>query len=214
MITTFQAIAVVALALLPGALYTFAFERVAGAFGVALADRVLRFLAATAVLWALASGPMFLLYEDFILSGRAARGELDWRWVWAASLLYVVLPTALGSLMGVGSLEGWRWTVWLTGNAPEPRAWDHMWRRPVNALLRIKLKSGPWIGGIYQTTQQGVRSYAAGYPQEGDLHLTRQLVLHPDTGEYAKEADGTPTVVERGLLIRWSEVEYLDIQEF
>jgi hypothetical protein len=28
------------------------------------------------------------------------------------------------------------------------------------------------------------------------------------------EKDGTPTVIGRGLLIRWSEVEHLDIKEY
>jgi hypothetical protein len=53
-----------------------------------------------------------------------------------------------------------------------------------------------------------------GYPHDGDLHLTRQLVINPTTGEYEMEKDQTPKVIDRGLLIRWSEVEYLDIQEY
>jgi uncharacterized protein DUF6338 len=89
-----------------------------------------------------------------------------------------------------------------------------MWNRPIRALLRIKLKSGGWIGGIFEMTKAGNQSYAAGYPHDGDLHLTRQLKLDPKTGEYAKQKDGTPIVIDRGLLIRWSEIEYIDVQEF
>jgi Family of unknown function (DUF6338) len=62
-IDTFQALAVVALAILPGASYIFAFERVAGSFGQNLADRVIRFLAASAALQALFSGPTYYLYQ-------------------------------------------------------------------------------------------------------------------------------------------------------
>ncbi|MCW2569282.1 MAG: hypothetical protein JWN54_3379, partial [Mycobacterium sp.] len=47
MISTFQALAGVVLALLPGAAYTFAYERVAGAFGISTTDRLVRFLAAS-----------------------------------------------------------------------------------------------------------------------------------------------------------------------
>jgi hypothetical protein len=79
-----------------------------------------------------------------------------------------------------------------------------MWNRPVTALLRIRLKSGGWIGGIFDTTEAGKQSYAAGYPHDGDLHLTRQLVVNPTTGEYETEKDRTPKVIDRGLLIRWS----------
>lgn len=205
----------VALAILPGASYTFAFERVAGAFGVALADRVFRFLAASAVLQALAFGPTYLVYKEFILSGKAARGELPWGWVWAVAVAYVAVPTALGSLLGHGAVKGWRWVLLLTGSAPEPRAWDQMWRRKdLNALLRVKLKSGSWIGGVFQTTNEGVKSYASGYPEEGDLHLARQVVVDPVSGEYKRDENKQPIPVERGLLIRWSEVEYIDIQEW
>lgn len=43
MISTFQALAVALLALLPGATYTFAYERRVGGFGVSLSDRLVRF---------------------------------------------------------------------------------------------------------------------------------------------------------------------------
>ena len=46
---TFQALAVTLLAVLPGASYTFAYERVVGAFGVSLSDRLVRFTAASAI---------------------------------------------------------------------------------------------------------------------------------------------------------------------
>jgi hypothetical protein len=38
--------------------------------------------------------------------------------------------------------------------------------------------------------------------------------VNPETGEYVKQKDETHTVVDRGLLIRWAEVEYLDIEEY
>jgi hypothetical protein len=116
--------------------------------------------------------------------------------------------------VGTGRVRRWKWALWVTGPDLEPRAWDQMWNRPVTALLRIKLKSGRWIGGVFEKTDAGGKSYAAGYPHDGDLHLTRQLVVDPLTGDAQMEKDGTPTVIDRGLLIRWSEVEYLDIKEY
>ena len=41
---TFQALAVLLVALLPGALYVWSFERQAGRWGIGLSDRVLRFV--------------------------------------------------------------------------------------------------------------------------------------------------------------------------
>ena len=60
-------------------------------------------------------------------------------------------------------------------------------------------------------------SYASGYPEEGDLYLSLALEVDPATGELKQNAvtgqvvpyDGNP-----GLLVRWSEIEYLVRMEF
>jgi hypothetical protein len=77
-----------------------------------------------------------------------------------------------------------------------------------------QVKVGRWIGGIFERTAAGKKAYAGGYPHDGDLYLTRLLEVNPETGEYVKQKDETHTVVDRGLLIRWAEVEYLDIEEY
>ena len=69
MISTFQALAVALLALLPGASYIFAYERVVGGFGVSLADRLVRFLAASALFVAVFAWAGLLLYRNFIIAG-------------------------------------------------------------------------------------------------------------------------------------------------
>jgi hypothetical protein len=212
-VTTFQALVVVALAILPGASYTFAFERMAGSFGHNLGDRVIRFLGASAVLQVLFLGPTYILYQKYVLTGRLASGQPDWYWLWPVGAMYVLIPIGLGLLVGYKRNQRKRWALRLTGSALEPRAWDQMWNRPVKALVRIKLKSGGWIGGIFEASKTGEQSYASGYPDDGDLHLTRQLKVDPRTGTYETQDDGTPKVIDRGLLIRWSEIEYLDILE-
>ena len=213
-ISTFQALAVAALAVLPGALYTFAYERVVGAFGVQLADRVTRFLAASAVFLALLAGPIYLLYQKYVVTGLFGEGALNAGCVWAVSLLYVIIPWAAGAIVGKGTTRGWKWAVALTGSAPEPRAWERIWGRRPDALVRIRLKSGSWVGGVFATSPDGVHAYAGAFPSDGDLFLTGQLKVDPDTGECSTEEDGTPVVVQRGLWIRCSEIDYMDIQEF
>ena len=214
MIGTFQGLAVALLAILPGATYLFSFERVAGAFGVKLADRVIRFLAASAVFVAALSGPLYLLYQEVVVTGQLRNGAVDWRWLWIFSVLYVAIPAALGNLVGHGAVRGWKWGIWLTGSGAEPRAWERIWRRQPNAIVRIKLKSGAWIGGLYGANAQRVMSYAGGFPEDGDIYLTRQLAVDPDSGAIERQEDKTPILVERGLWIRCSEVDYMDIQEF
>jgi hypothetical protein len=69
MISTFQALLVTLLALLPGALYSFAYERVAGGYGISFSDRLLRFVAASAVLHALLAAPEVYFYRTVIVTG-------------------------------------------------------------------------------------------------------------------------------------------------
>lgn len=103
MISTFQALVVSLLALLPGASYTFAYERVVGRFGVSLSDRLLRFVAASALFAALLSGPGLLLYREVIVSGRLGRGDVSAFHFQLLVLAYVLVPTVTGSFIGYRS---------------------------------------------------------------------------------------------------------------
>jgi hypothetical protein len=47
---TFEGLAVVALALIPGALFVWSFERIAGGWGIGFSDRLLRFLGVSVLL--------------------------------------------------------------------------------------------------------------------------------------------------------------------
>lgn len=214
--STFQALAVSLLALLPGASYTFAYERLAGAYGVSLADRLIRFLAASAIFHALFSGPELLLYRAWIGSGDLSRGDVNPWLLEAIAIAYVLLPTAAGSLVGYGRRQRWRWVGALTGTSPEPRAWDHVWTQPGRTLVvRLKLKSGPWLAGFFGNVEGAPQSYAAGYPEVADLFLSVQVQVEPGSGEFITDDDGSFKPVEgrTSLLIRWDEVEYADILE-
>jgi len=214
-ISTFQALAVALLALLPGASSTFAYERVVGGFGVSLSDRLVRFLAASALFAALFSGPGLLLYRHFIVTGQLGRGDVNALVFEVVILAYVLLPTAAGTGIGYGQKRKWSWVTVLVGDTPEPRAWDYLWRRGVPAIVRVKLKSGSWLAGIFGTTTAGQRSYAAGYPEKEDLYLSLQVSVDAVTGAFERDPDGRPMPVDggSGLLLRWEEIEYLDFQE-
>jgi hypothetical protein len=68
--TSLVALGIILIAVLPGAVYTWAFEREAGSYGVTLADRTLRFLAAST--WrACGDGPKTLAART--RSGRVRR---------------------------------------------------------------------------------------------------------------------------------------------
>lgn len=211
MISTFSALAVAVLALLPGAAYLFAYEREAGAYSVGLSDRLVRFLAASAVMHALLSAGTYWAYRHTVVGGDLRAGRVPLWAVEAAAVAYLLLPTAAGLVVGRGKRNGKRWAAVLVGNSPEPRAWDYLWSSAPSGYVRARLKSGSWIGGHFSTDDQGRRSYASGYPEAGDLYLARRAELDPDTGNFVTDSDGDAVLLPTGLLVRWDEVEVLDI---
>lgn len=205
---SFEAVAVVALALLPGALYVWSFERLVGAWGIRLGDRVLRFVGVSAILHALIAPITYRLWRDLFVANGLKTGKASWA-AWLAVLAYVAIPIALGSLVGAGTRSRSRWARIFTGPDPAPRAWDHLFGTRPDGWIRLRLKSGVWLAGAYATLEDGSRSYAAGYPEDQDLYLVEAVEVEPDTGEFVMD-DGKPVSRGSAILIRWNEVEYLD----
>jgi hypothetical protein len=206
---TFEAIVAIAIALLPGALYVWSFERLVGAWGISLSDRILRFVGASALLHALFVPLTYWLWNEFIRTGRITAGETPIE-LWAAPLLYVAVPISLGSLVGTGTRRNWTWVKLLTGPDPAPRAWDYLFGARPDGWIRLRLKTGTWLAGAYAVKEDGWRSYAAGYPESQDLFLVEAVEVDPDTGEFLFDDQGDPRLRGSGILIRWDEVEYLE----
>ena len=108
---TFQAFAVAALAVLPGALYTWSFERVVGRWGSGAADRVLRFTGSSAVLLALYAYPAYLLWTHYLHLRTVSQHSVVYRnliweggalppWLFLLPLAYVTIPIAAGTFSG------------------------------------------------------------------------------------------------------------------
>jgi len=206
---TFQAIGVLVLALLPGALYAWSFERLAGAWGVKLADRVLRFVGVSAAFHVALLPLTYWLWADLVRPGRIADGNAPLI-LWPILIAYVALPIAAGTLVGWATRAGQRWARWLTGPNPAPRAWDYLFLRCPDGWIWLRLRTGAWIGGAYVRRPDGSGSYAAGYPEEQDLYLIEAIDIDPGTGEFRLGEDGRPLSRRSGTLVRWNEVEYLE----
>jgi hypothetical protein len=215
MISTFQALAVAAIALLPGAMYVWGFEAtVGGRWGVQLADRIPRFFGYSAIFHALLSPATYWLYANYYIRPKhVEEGRPLPLWLWAVAIGYVVVPYVTGRVLGAGAQKERRWATLLTGTAHAPRAWDDLLSRQPVAWVRIKLKSDPWIGGAFALDRHGRRSYAAGYPHEQDLYLAEQAEVDPETGDFQLDDDGNVVLLGRGVLLRWSEIEYLTFTE-
>jgi len=207
---TFQTAAVVMVALLPGALYVWSFERQAGRYGIGLTDRALRFLGGSALFLALFSVPMYWLFANY--RGSFLAGDPLPIWVGLVPAGYVLVPLGVGTLVGYGLRRGWAWIEVLTGPDPAPRAWDYLFQYNVDGWIRCQLKSGIWLAGAYANAN-GRRSYAAGYPEPQDLYLAAAVAVDSVTGEFILDAQGQPELSSGGLLLRWDEVEYLEFIE-
>lgn len=212
MITTFQALAVALIAITPGATYTFAYERHAGPYGAHLSDRLVRFLVASGLFHAVFAAP------EFAIANRIERDGYEWVGLWQVelvALLYFLLPFTVGSLLGRATQKNQAWAGWIVGSSRHPRAWDHLWSHNKPLIVRVKLSSGDHLAGIYEPSSDGIASYAAGYGEEADLYLTRQLKVDPRSGAFEVHEDGSPVVYEppTGLLVRAGDVESWHIQE-
>src|SRR5688572_28649249 len=97
---TFEALAVLMVALLPGALYVWSFERLVGRWGVSLSDRVLRFVGGSAVFHV-----VFLPFTVSLVRDAAQLSDTEpFRpSTWLKALIYTAVPIAVGSVAGVGT---------------------------------------------------------------------------------------------------------------
>lgn len=206
--TTFQALGVLVAALLPGALYLWAFERLAGRWGATLSDRLLRFIGGSAILHALFA-PATYWFWSTQWPTIANRGQVSWN-LWGLVLAYVAIPMLIGTLVGYGTRKRWRWATLITGPDPAPRAWDYLFQGERDGWVRLRLKSGTWIAGGYATATDGLKSYSAGYPEDQDLFLATTAAVDTDTGAFILGEDGNAQLQPGGVLIRWEEVEYLE----
>lgn len=203
-----QAFGVLLLAVLPGALYSWAFERVVGRWGSGASDRLFRFVGGSAVFHALFAPATWWMWST---QWPLSRVDAPSWWAWLAALLYVAVPLVAGTSVGWGTRSRKRWALAITGPDPAPRAWDYLFQGPRDGWIRLRLKSGTWLGGAYATSGE-LKSYASGYPETEDLFIAAGAVLDPATGEFELDGAGRP-ILGGGILVRFQEVEYLEFTD-
>src|SRR5688572_10815512 len=117
-----QGVAVLLIALLPGAMYVWAFERQVGRWGVGLSDRLLRFVGGSALFHAGFAPATYWLWAEQWPKLRSAE-SVGWG-LWAVGLAYAVLPAAAGTAVGAAARRGAVGAARFTGAKRAPRAWD------------------------------------------------------------------------------------------
>jgi hypothetical protein len=96
-----------------------------------------------------------------------------------------------------------------TATSPEPRAWDFLFSKPhVTGLVRMQLMNDKWKAGLWAD------SYASGYGEEdADLYISSQILVY-ENGNVWLDSQGRLKELGMGLLIRWSEIRYLEFTEW
>jgi hypothetical protein len=211
---TFQAIVVTGLAVLPGALYTWSFEREVGNWGVSLSDRLLRFVGFSSMFHALFSVPEFLVWSRYLhrpVDGSSGFRNLLWEgaalpaWLALVPIAYVGIPMIAGFMTARGTRRGARWPRFLIGRNPAPRAWDRLFWQDPAFLVRAQLRNESWVGGLFSAD-----SYASGYPEPQDLLLEETYGMELD-GSFSEGEDGDLVRLGSGILLSWEDVHFLEV---
>lgn len=213
-----QGVLVLGVVLLPGACAAWGYRRHTLSYGNRLRDWLLRLGGLSAALWTVGGWPMYWLYANYWK--RFTAGEPIPRALALLPVVYLVVPLAAGWVLGGAVAREKRWALLLLGSRRAPRAWDHLFERQRSGLVRCRMKSGAWIGGVFDDTGSPP-SYAAGEAETLDLYIGRALHLDQRSGAIrfrtgaersgqSSSAIATPEFTGGGLLIKWDEVEYFE----
>lgn len=182
---TVASLLIIIAAVLPGAMYTWGFERQVGSFGISLADKTLRFIAVSVLFHLVLGWPEYILYRIWFASHRLDAGQFAA--IWGTALLLTIVPAGIGSVLGrlyitrnsrvgVHGIRRRRLLKILLGNERAPRAWDSLFSERPAIYIRLRTADGTWLAGRFAD-----RSYAAGYPNETDLYLEEAWSVNSDT---------------------------------
>jgi uncharacterized protein YdeI (YjbR/CyaY-like superfamily) len=129
---------------------------------------------------------------------------------WPIIASYVLIPAAIGSTVGFFAAKRSSWLrKFLRGTSHSPTAWEAFFDSDSAAIVRIKLKTGTWMAGLYAEDGKHI-AYASGFPEPQTLLLSQTVLVDPLTGAYLKEG-GSPKFEPSGILIEYTEIEYLII---
>ncbi len=218
MTSLLQGVVVVGIVLLPGACAAWGYRRHTLSYGNRLRDWLLRLGGLSAAIWAAGSWPVYWIYANYWKS--FAAGDPIPRALALLPVAYLLVPLVVGWTIGRAVSHNKRWVMLLLGSRRAPRAWDHLFERQRSGLVRCRMKSGAWIGGLFDDTGLPP-SYAAGEAEALDLYVGQALHLDQRSGAIryrehqrqdgnASHGSAAPDFTGGGLLIKWDEVEYLE----
>jgi hypothetical protein len=221
---SFEALAVIFFAVLPGAIFVYAVERQVGAWGVKASDRVLRFVVLSAAFYVLWLPYGYILYRSYILNHDLLdRGHFPfWHWVvltihYVGVLAYFgVLPWVLGTICGRQIKKGNEVVGEMFGHTMRPpRAFDYLFRDDKLAgyvrMLVLLPDKASWVAGCFTDEGNGRRAYVSGYPENPpDIYLPIRLRCDATTGAFLRDTQGQLIADNIGVLVSGEKIAYLE----
>jgi hypothetical protein len=199
---TVQQLTILLVLVLPGVVYQSVRERLRGVLPAEREpqNRLIRAIAVSALLdglYLLVAGPRLVS----LITGGPGSSPLgglskDPRAAGLVALLLIVL---------VPAVVAWAEATWTARRLkarydPAPTAWDALFRDREACFVRIRTKSGLWIGGWL-----GTRSAVSAYPEDQDIYLQTQYQMRPD-GSFVAPVSGSAGVYVRGVDIEVIEI--------
>lgn len=211
------ALAILIVAVLPGAAYTWTYEREAASFGVTAADRTLRLIGVSAVFHVLFAWPEYAAYRNVSEARSLATGQFAELYI--GVLLLLAIPAACGTTLGrlfvtqhmdrsdvgrlrrrLGTAREQRLLRVVLGRDPAPRAWDDIFVERPSLYVRARAQDGTWVAGRFDSD-----SYAAGFPQDPDIYLEDAWEIDQTTGELGETSLGYSLYLPSGSFA-WLEL--------
>jgi uncharacterized protein DUF6338 len=216
---SFEALSVLVIALVPGALFVYALERQTGAWGSKFSDRLLRFIVISLVFELIAIPVSYVLWRQYTFPTPFFSKAQPFPWkLYHFTILYLAVPFVAGWFVGMGYDRRWPWVERVFRQLVQaPRAWDALFsRRPVGYVrMLIKVEPPTWVAGAFVSRTPHDRAWVGNFPEAPDIYCPIRLACHPETGEFIKDVD--PTSGRRmvrqmagSLLVDGQSIAYLE----
>lgn len=210
--SVFSASLIFTVALFPGLFFGWAYGQIRPLHSGKAKDWFLRYASMAGGWLAVGAWPLHWLYMNYwsdLVDGKT----LPWP-VYLAPIGYLTVPAFSGWSAGQiglklrGYARRYPRMARALGPGSSPTAWDHLFDSREAGFIRCRLRSGRWVGGLYDCGRY-ITSFASDGKVEQDLYIAAAVQFDQETGDViSRGADYAWT--QGGLYLRSRDIETLD----
>ena len=198
--------------LFPGVFFGWGFAQSRPLHSGRTREWLIRYASMSAGWLAVGSWPLHWLYATYwkdLVDGKTLPPS-----IYIVPVAYLAVPAFAGWWAGRIALKfrGWgrrvEWFGKLLGTGATPSAWDHLFDSREAGFVRCLLRSGRWVGGLYDASQP-VPSYASDGKAEQDIYIASAVEFDQESGAVVLRS-GKYAWTGGGLYLRSSDIETLD----